>query len=66
MIKEIYSRDVDAPKYNDDVIEVTDELQQLILKIEEFIRVNYGNESTEYIVALKEYALLLFNESEYD
>ena len=33
MIKEIYSRDIDAPKYNDDVIEVTDELQQLILKI---------------------------------
>ena len=34
MIKEIYSRDIDAPKYNDDVIEVTDQLQQLILKIE--------------------------------
>ena len=43
MIKEIYSRDMDAPKYNDDVIEVTDELQQLILKIENCLFTRQGD-----------------------
>jgi|TARA_R110000796_G_scaffold37565_2_gene94763 phage baseplate assembly protein W len=43
MIKEIYSRDIDAPKYNDDVIEVTDELQQLILKIENCLFTRQGD-----------------------
>ncbi len=42
MIKEIYSRDIDAPKYNDDVIEVTDQLQQLILKIENCLFTRQG------------------------
>jgi peptide deformylase len=42
MIKEIYSRDVDAPKYNDDIIEVTDKLQQLILKIENVLFTRKG------------------------
>jgi hypothetical protein len=32
MIKEIYSRDIDAPKYNDDVIEVSDLYNSLFLK----------------------------------
>lgn len=43
MIKEIYSRDIDAPKYNDDVIEVTDQLQQLILKIENCLFTRQGD-----------------------
>ena len=34
MLKEIYSRDAEAPKFNANTIEVTDELSQLILKIE--------------------------------
>lgn len=34
MIREIYSRDIDAAKYNENVIEVTDGLSQLIIKIE--------------------------------
>ena len=34
MLKEIYSRDAEAPKFNVNTIEVTDELAQLILKIE--------------------------------
>ena len=42
MIKEIYSRDIEAPKYNDDVIEVTDQLQQLILKIENCLFTRQG------------------------
>ena len=34
MLKEIYSRDLEAPKFSPNIIEVTDELSQLILKIE--------------------------------
>jgi len=43
MIKEIYSRDIEAPKYNGDIIEVTDELQQLILKIENCLFTRQGD-----------------------
>jgi hypothetical protein len=43
MIKEIYSRDIDAPKYNDDIIEMTDKLQQLILKIENVLFTRRGD-----------------------
>lgn len=43
MIKEIYSRDIDAPKYNDDIIEVTDGLSQLILKIENVLFTRKGD-----------------------
>jgi len=42
MIKEIYSRDIDAPKYNDDIIEVTTSLEQLILKIENVLFTRKG------------------------
>jgi phage baseplate assembly protein W len=34
MIRDIYSRNAEAFKYNEDVVEVTDEVSQLILKIE--------------------------------
>ena len=43
MIHDIYSRDVDAAKYNDDIIEVTDELNQLILKIENTLFTRQGD-----------------------
>ena len=43
MIKEIYSRDIDSPKYNNDVIEVTDQLQQLILKVENWLFTRKGD-----------------------
>jgi len=34
MIKDIYSRDAEAPKFNDATLEVSDTLSQLIIKIE--------------------------------
>ena len=34
MIRDIYSRDAEAPKYNDATLEVSDSLSQLIIKIE--------------------------------
>ena len=43
MIKEIYSRDIDSPKYNNDVIVVTDQLQQLILKVENCLFTRKGD-----------------------
>mgnify|MGYP003114836782 FL=1 len=34
MISDIYSRDIDAPKYSDNTLEVSDPMSQLIIKIE--------------------------------
>lgn len=42
MIKDIYSRDVDSDKYQDNVLEVSDELSQLILKIENVLFTRKG------------------------
>ena len=43
MIKDIYSRDALAPKYNDATLEVSDTLSQLILKIENCLFTNKGD-----------------------
>jgi|TARA_R110002074_G_scaffold269712_1_gene441556 hypothetical protein len=43
MIRDIYSRDIEAPKYNDDTLEVTDSLSQLILKIENCLFTRRGD-----------------------
>ena len=43
MLKEIYSRDAEAPKFNSNTIEVTDELSQLILKIENVLFTRKGD-----------------------
>ena len=43
MLKEIYSRDVAAPKFNVNTIEVSDELSQLILKIENVLFTRKGD-----------------------
>jgi hypothetical protein len=43
MIKDIYSRDVDAPKYNEHTLEVSDPLSQLILKIENCLFTRRGD-----------------------
>ena len=42
MIKDIYSRDVEAPKYNDNTLEVSDNLSQLIIKIENVLFTRKG------------------------
>ena len=34
MIRDMYSRDIEAPNYNDATLEVSDTLSQLIIKIE--------------------------------
>jgi hypothetical protein len=43
MIKDIYSRDITAPKYNENTLEVSDELSQLILKIENCLFTRRGD-----------------------
>jgi len=43
MIRDIYSRDVDAPKYNEQTLEVSDRLSQLILKIENCLFTRKGD-----------------------
>ncbi len=40
MIRDIYSRSIDAPKYNDQTLEVSDTLSQLIIKIENCLFTN--------------------------
>lgn len=42
-IKDIYSRDETAPKYNETRLEVSDELSQLILKIENVLFTRQGD-----------------------
>tara|TARA_R110001592_G_scaffold120545_3_gene325009 strand:- start:87964 stop:88329 length:366 start_codon:yes stop_codon:yes gene_type:complete len=42
-IKDIYSRDTDAPKYNENRLEVSDKLSQLILKIENVLFTRKGD-----------------------
>jgi hypothetical protein len=43
MIRDIYSRDVEAPKYNDNTLEVSDTLSQLIIKIENCLFTRKGD-----------------------
>ena len=43
MIRDIYSRDIEAPKYDDTALEVTDPLSQLILKIENCLFTRKGD-----------------------
>ena len=43
MIKDIYSRDALAPKYNEKTLEVSDTLSQLILKIENCLFTKKGD-----------------------
>jgi|TARA_B100001093_G_C26204917_1_gene749488 hypothetical protein len=43
MIRDIYSRDIEAPKYNEDTLEVSDPLSQLILKIENALFTRKGD-----------------------
>ena len=43
MIRDIYSRDVEAPKYNENTLEVSDSLSQLILKIENCLFTRKGD-----------------------
>ena len=43
MIRDIYSRDALAPKYNDNTLEVSDSLSQLILKIENCLFTKKGD-----------------------
>ena len=43
MIRDIYSRDVDAPNFNEQTLEVSDPLSQLILKIENVLFTNKGD-----------------------
>ena len=43
MIRDMYSRDIEAPKYNDAVLEVSDPLSQLILKIENCLFTRKGD-----------------------
>lgn len=42
-IKEIYSRDIDSAKYNPNILEVSDDLSQLILKIENILFTRKGD-----------------------
>ncbi len=41
-IRDIYSRSADAPKFNDDTLEVTDGLSQLIIKIDNVLFTRKG------------------------
>ena len=43
MIRDIYSRDIEAPNYSDDTIEVSDTLSQLIIKIENCLFTRKGD-----------------------
>ena len=43
MIRDIYSRDVESPKYNDQTLEVSDALSQLIIKIENCLFTRKGD-----------------------
>ena len=43
MIRDIYSRDAKAPKFNDNTLEVSDTLSQLILKIENCLFTSKGD-----------------------
>ncbi len=43
MIRDIYSRDVEAPKYDSTTLEVSDPLSQLILKIENCLFTRRGD-----------------------
>ena len=43
MIKDIYSRNIDAPKYSPSVLEVSDTISQLILKIENVLFTRKGD-----------------------
>ena len=43
MIRDIYSRDVQDPKYNDNTLEVSDSISQLILKIENVLFTRTGD-----------------------
>jgi hypothetical protein len=43
MIKDIYSRDIEAPKYNPTTLEVSDDISQLILKIENVLFTRRGD-----------------------
>ena len=43
MIRDIYSRDALAPKYNDNTLEVSDSLSQLIIKIENCLFTTKGD-----------------------
>jgi hypothetical protein len=43
MIKDIYSRDIESPKYDPTVLEVSDDVSQLILKIENVLFTRKGD-----------------------
>lgn len=43
MIKDIYSRDIDSPKYSPTTLEVSDNISQLILKIENVLFTRKGD-----------------------
>ena len=43
MIKDIYSRDIEAPKYDNTTLEVSDPVSQLILKIENCLFTRKGD-----------------------
>jgi len=43
MIRDIYSRDATSPKYNENTLEVSDTLSQLILKIENCLFTRKGD-----------------------
>jgi len=43
MIRDMYSRDIESPNYNDVTLEVSDSLSQLILKIENCLFTNKGD-----------------------
>ena len=43
MIRDIYSRDALAPKFNDNTLEVSDTLSQLIIKIENCLFTTKGD-----------------------
>ena len=43
MIRDIYSRDIEAPNYSEDTLEVSDTLSQLILKIENCLFTTKGD-----------------------
>ena len=43
MIRDIYSRDIEAPKYNEQTLEVSDTLSQLIIKIENCLFTTKGD-----------------------
>jgi|TARA_R110000787_G_scaffold9979_4_gene34395 hypothetical protein len=43
MIRDIYSRDIEAPNFSEDTIEVSDSLSQLIIKIENCLFTRKGD-----------------------